>query len=139
MRAHETLVDDGRVIDVTSPAEQLHELRKTAKTLRYLFECFGSLLPAEPRRAFVKRLMVLQDNLGVFQDAQVHAEQLREIVATLPPQGTSTENLDAAEQLAASLDRQRARARVEFADRFATYDGAATTEALHDALAGVSR
>lgn len=68
-RAHRVLVDDGRRIDADSPAAQVHDLRKQAKKLRYLFDCFGSLLPKSPRKQFVSRLKTLQDILGQHQDA----------------------------------------------------------------------
>ena len=67
-----------------TPAEHVHEVRKDAKRLRYLLECFGSLLPAGERKAFVKRLKALQDNLGEHQDAEVHADMLRTVAGELP-------------------------------------------------------
>ncbi|TPW12886.1 MAG: hypothetical protein FD127_2366, partial [Acidimicrobiaceae bacterium] len=63
-RAQATLVDRGRLIDPGTVAEQLHDLRKDAKTLRYLLECFRSLLPDDARTDVVRRLKSLQDNLG---------------------------------------------------------------------------
>ena len=66
------LVERRPVDPPDTPAEQVHDLRKDAKKLRYLLECFGSLLPKSPRKQFVKRLKALQDNLGEHQDAEVH-------------------------------------------------------------------
>ena len=37
------MVDRGRTITPATPAETVHELRKDAKKLRYLIECFGGL------------------------------------------------------------------------------------------------
>ena len=84
-KAQARLLEHGRAITPTTPAEDVHELRKDAKKLRYLLECFGGLLPASARKAFVKRLKALQDNLGEHQDAEVHVAQLRQAVAELPP------------------------------------------------------
>lgn len=65
------------------PAEELHELRKDAKKLRYLLECFGSLYSPRPRKEFVQRLKALQDNLGEHQDTEVHVGELRTISSEL--------------------------------------------------------
>jgi CHAD domain-containing protein len=72
LRSHQWLLKNGRLITAESPAAQLHDLRRDAKRLRYLLECFASLMPAQPQRQFVKRLKLLQDNLGQHQDAEVH-------------------------------------------------------------------
>ena len=50
-RAQANLVDHGRLIGPDTPAEQVHDLRKDAKKLRYLLECFGSLLPKRRARS----------------------------------------------------------------------------------------
>ena len=83
-KAQDRLLAQGRAITPDTPAEEVHELRKDAKKLRYLLECFGGLLPAAERKAFVKRLKELQDNLGEHQDAAVHVAQLHEAVDELP-------------------------------------------------------
>ena len=75
-RAHRRLVRDGRSIDDRSPATALHDLRKDAKRLRYLLECFGSLFPAADVATAVKPLKALQDTLGTFQDTEVQAHAL---------------------------------------------------------------
>ncbi len=83
-KAEQRLIDHGRAITPDTPAEDVHEVRKDAKRLRYLLECFGSLLPTTERKAFVKRLKALQDNLGEHQDAEVHADMLRTMAGELP-------------------------------------------------------
>jgi CHAD domain-containing protein len=78
----------GRAITVDSPADDLHDLRKRCKELRYLLEFFGGLYDKAIYKAFVDELKRLQDNLGNFQDAEAQwflvrdcAEELR---ATAP-------------------------------------------------------
>ena len=44
-RPRPRLLEHGRAITPATPAEDVHELRKDAKKLRYLLECFGGLLP----------------------------------------------------------------------------------------------
>ena len=53
-------------IDDASPAERLHDLRKTGKELRYLLEFFAALFPDEVVKPMVRTLKALQDTLGRF-------------------------------------------------------------------------
>jgi CHAD domain-containing protein len=136
-KAQDRLLSEGRAITPTTPAEEVHELRKDAKKLRYLLECFGGLLPPAERKAFVKRLKELQDNLGEHQDAAVHVAQLHDAVDELPA-GVPPETFVAIGQLIEQLDRRRQGARDEFAERFARYDSKATHQAFADVLDGTS-
>jgi CHAD domain-containing protein len=134
-KAQSRLIEHGRAITPATPAEDVHELRKDAKKLRYLLECFGGLLPTKSRKAFVKRLKALQDNLGSHQDAEVHVAQLRQAVTELPA-GTAPETYVAIGQLIEQLEGIRQAARDEFAERFADYDAKATRWALRAVLDG---
>ena len=78
-RVYRKMVKMGRAIDDDSPAEDLHELRKVGKELRYLLEFFASLYPADVVKPFIKTLKGLQDQLGRFQDREVQANALREL------------------------------------------------------------
>ena len=138
-RAHDTVLERGRLIGPDAPAEQVHDLRKDAKKLRYLLECFGSLLPKRARKRYVKRLEALQDNLGAHQDAEVHTHMLRAVATELHENGASAETMLAIGQLTERLDQQRHAARVEFAERFADYDTPATRRALDAVLDGITR
>jgi CHAD domain-containing protein len=137
-RAQRDLLERGRLIGPDSPAEQVHDLRKDAKKLRYLFECFGGLLPEAPRKTFVRRLKSLQDNLGEHQDAQVHVSELRVISGQLHEQGAAADTMLAIGQLAERLDQQRRAARAEFAERFEAYDTKETGRAFDAAIAGLT-
>ncbi len=129
-RAHSTLLENGRLITDASPSTQLHDLRRDAKRLRYLFECFAGVLPAKASKKFVRRLKVLQDNLGTHQDAEVHAVLLVALVTQPDARSLSTETLAAVEVLAEQLLQQCHLARAEFATRFAEYDSPDTQSAL---------
>jgi CHAD domain-containing protein len=134
--AQDRVLERGRAIGSTSPAEDLHELRKEAKKLRYLIECFGAVLSAGPRKEFVKRLKALQDNLGEFQDAEVHSDRLRRISLELHEDpGTTAATMVAIGQLTEHFELRRQAARKEFAERFAAYD----TKAGRQCLAEVAR
>jgi CHAD domain-containing protein len=137
-RAHANLVKRGRLILPDTPAEQVHDLRKAAKRLRYLLECFASLLDDAPRKAFVRRLKTFQDNLGEHHDAAIRVEALRAISHELHVRGASPETMLAIGQLIAQVDQRRSATRFEFAEHFAAYDTKATQRDLDAALAGAN-
>ena len=70
---------EGRAIRPDSPPEELHELRKSSKKLRYLMEFFQSLYPKEEIRGLIGLMKTLLDNLGGYQDLAVQAAHLKEI------------------------------------------------------------
>ncbi len=140
-RAQERLLAHGRAITAASPAEDLHDLRKDAKKLRYLLECFGSLHATKARKAFVSQLKELQDNLGEHQDAEVHLEHLRELARDLHDRGrVDADTLLAMGRITDHLERRRQAEREAFLGRFRAYDtkanGRALTLLLADAAAG---
>lgn len=128
-RAHDAMVERGRAITPDTPAAALHDLRKDAKQLRYLLECFGGLYDPAGRKRFVKRLKALQDHLGEHQDAEVHAAQLRE-VSSLLAGSAPVEAVVAAGQLIERLEQRRLTSRAQFAEHFAAFDTGATRRAL---------
>ncbi|MBW3650882.1 MAG: CHAD domain-containing protein [Actinobacteria bacterium] len=134
-RAQQRLVERGRAIAPSSPGEELHELRKDAKKLRYLLECFGTLFAPAPRKSFVQRLKALQDNLGEHQDAEVHVAQLQQIARQLQAApGIGADTLAAIDQLTQHLEIRRQEARADFAHRFADYDTKKTSRTFEEAL-----
>ncbi len=114
---YKQMVKLGKAIDDDSPAEDLHELRKVGKELRYLLEFFASLYPPEVGKPFVKTLKGLQDQLGRFQDHEVQANKLRE----LAPEVKDPMTLMAMGVLVDRFIKDEALARLEFADRFAAF------------------
>lgn len=74
------LCSEGEEIEALD-AEALHELRLTAKRLRYAAELFAPLWPGKAARRFLKRLSALQEALGVANDTAV----ARGLVAGLGP------------------------------------------------------
>lgn len=137
-RAHRTLLERGRMIEAETPAERVHDRRKDAKKLRYLLECFGTLLPTAARKTYVRRLKGLQDNLGEHQDAEVHVTMLRAVAGELHDTSTPADTMVAIGQLTERLEQQRLNARAEFAERFADYDAPATRRALEAMLEGIA-
>ncbi len=137
--AHEMLLERGRLIGPATAAEQLHDLRKDAKKLRYLLECFGDLLHDGARNKYVKRLKALQDNLGEHQDAEVHVDLLLGVARELEHAGAAAATMTAIGQLTERLDQQRLAARIDFAERFARYDRASNQRSFEAMLKGLSR
>lgn len=130
-RSQDQLLARGRSIGPDTDAEELHELRKDAKRLRYLLECFSGVFPAGPRKEFLRRLKALQENLGEHQDTEVHTAQLRAIAKELEgsPKVTA-ETFLAIGRLTELFERRRLAARSLFAERFGSYDTKATAQAL---------
>ena len=131
--AQDRLVQGGRAISAASPATDLHDLRKEAKKLRYLIECFGGILSAGPRRAFVQQLKAVQENLGEFQDADVHADRLHAISLELHQgPGTTAGTMVAIGRLTEHFEQRGQAARTEFAERFSAYDTKRTRRCLDE-------
>lgn len=132
-RAHRRMLERGRAIGPTTPAAELHALRKDAKQLRYLIECFGGLYEPAARRPFVQRLKTMQENLGEHQDAEVQALMLGELADQLGAQ-LDVSSMLAIGRLIERLERRRRAARAAFAARFAAFDDATTATALERML-----
>jgi inorganic triphosphatase YgiF len=65
---HKTVHQHGLAL-LTMPAEERHEVRIAVKKLRYATEFFASLFPDKAARGYIQALAVLQDELGVLNDA----------------------------------------------------------------------
>jgi CHAD domain-containing protein len=111
-RAFRKVVRRGARITADSPSEQVHELRKRCKELRYLLEVFRPLCADAPYRPLIKELKALQDTLGDFQDGEVQREAVREFAAVMMEQGAAPPpTVLAMGELAAQLDAHQLNAR----------------------------
>ncbi len=76
-------------IAVDSPAADFHRVRIQGKRFRYAVEFLSDLYPGRTS-PLIKRVVLLQDVLGLHQDADVAIERLRQLAAEhgaeLPPQ-----------------------------------------------------
>ena len=63
--------------------EAYHELRKTCKNLRYLYDVYDGLMTNKHSARVRKRLRSLQDVLGAHQDYAVQAATLTELITEL--------------------------------------------------------
>ncbi|WP_369133512.1 CHAD domain-containing protein [Modestobacter sp. I12A-02662] len=121
-RAHRRVLRRGSRITDTSPAEDLHGLRKRAKELRYLMETFPPTTDPADARVAIKELKALQDVLRTFQDSEVQGEALYPLATDMmTSDGASARTMFAmggiATRLQADPDASRARSAVTF-ERF---------------------
>ena len=77
-KTYKRALKEGDAIDLQSPPEALHTLRKTCKKLRYLMEFFQNLYPEHRIDKLIKRLKQLQEVLGDFQDYAVQQERIQQ-------------------------------------------------------------
>lgn len=111
-RAFRKVVRRGKRISADSPSEQVHELRKRCKELRYLLEIFRPVCADAPYRPLIKELKALQETLGDFQDGEVQREAVREFAAVMMEQGAAPPaTVLAMGELAAQLDAHQLTAR----------------------------
>jgi CHAD domain-containing protein len=123
---------EGRAIIPDSPAEALHEMRKTCKKLRYLLEFFRSLYPPDAMATLVKALKGLQNNLGDVQDLEVQGEAMRSFGLQMAEQNLAPPaTLRAMGLLAEGLQHRQERAREEFYRRFAVFSEAENCRLFH--------
>jgi CHAD domain-containing protein len=118
-RAYRRVARGGALIGADSPAEDLHELRKRCKELRYALEVFTPLIDDAARKRAVDDLKELQDVLGRFQDSEVQRRALREFAEEMMADGTTAGAMLAMGELIGHLDVEQNRARREFDVAFA--------------------
>jgi len=124
-RMYKRVLKAGRLISVDGPAEEMHELRKDCKKLRYLIEFFRGIYPGKELKQLIRALKVLLDNLGEFQDLEVQADKLRSFAKDFDPQDShSMPTVMAIGALVADLLRHQQAAHERFADCFDAFDSA---------------
>jgi len=122
-RMYKKVLKDGRAVSADGPAEEMHELRKDCKKLRYLIEFFRGLYPAKELKELIRTLKELLDNLGEFQDLEVQADKLRTFAQDFDPEDPhSMPTVMAIGALVADLLRHQQAAHERFADCFAGFD-----------------
>jgi len=121
---YKRLIKEGSAIGPQSPAEALHDLRKTCKKFRYQIDFFASLYPKTKFKAAVKELKRLQENLGDFQDLEVQADSLRGFASEMIEKGGKDgEVFLAMGMLVSDLLQRQAEVRKEFSERFDQFAG----------------
>ncbi|MCB1736479.1 MAG: CHAD domain-containing protein [Gammaproteobacteria bacterium] len=124
-RLYRLALTEGGAITPDSPNDDLHELRKTCKKLRYLLEFFRSLYPPRKLDANIRALKKLQDFLGLFQDLEVQSHKLNEFEARMRAEGTLPAETGAAiEALVTHMLTEQTALRGGFATLFAHFASA---------------
>lgn len=124
-RSYRQILKDGRAITADSPVDDLHDLRKALKKLRYLMEFFRRLYPDQDIAASIKILKRLQNALGRLNDAQVQHDFMLALGpalkrdAAVPPASLMAAGV-MVERAGLALERQR----LAFHDRYAVFDTA---------------
>ncbi len=125
LKVFRRVLKQGKAIADDSPDEQLHELRKSCKKLRYLLEFFQSLYPNDRIRALIKHLKGFQNHLGELQDLSAQIQTLYALGQELRSRrATEAETLLAMGALLGHLDRQRRKLRESFERSFKEFSGA---------------
>jgi CHAD domain-containing protein len=112
----------GAAITPDSPAENLHDLRKRAKELRYALEFFAPLHDPAGYAKVIADLKRLQDCLGEFQDTEVQIGEIRALAAAMLAAGEAPAvTLLAMGEITAGLAARQRAARADFERRFAAF------------------
>lgn len=122
-RAYRRVRRLGRRITPESPAEDLHELRKRCKRLRYLLEMYAAAFDAAELPDTLHRLRKLQNVLGDYQDFHAHTVLLRELrVEWAGAPSPAVASLVLIDRLLGELADRATALRSQFASRFAQFD-----------------
>jgi CHAD domain-containing protein len=111
------VVAEGNKINDDSTADALHDLRKSCKKLRYLMEFFQSLYPVRRIRELIEALKGLQDNLGSYNDIDVHIGILKCFIEQCSDSNASK----ACEKLIRHLEQKQLKTRSKFAANYAIF------------------
>ena len=115
------VLQEGDVITEHSPAETLHDLRKSCKKLRYLMEFFQNLYPEQQIKVFIKNLKGLQEVLGDFQDYAIQESTLKQFSEEMLANQVPSNTLLAMGVLIQNLDTLRTQAREDFSAKFSHF------------------
>ena len=115
------VLKEGKTINDSSPAESLHDLRKSCKKLRYLMEFFQSLYPEEQIKQLIKNLKGLQEVLGDFQDYAIQEHNLKLYSEEMIDLKIPVNTFLAVGVLIQNLDAHRCQARIDYASKFEAF------------------
>jgi len=117
-KVYKRLMKEADAINEHSPANALHDLRKTCKKLRYLMEFFTSLYPENEMKSLIKALKGFQSVLGDFQDYEVQETSIKQFSEEMAHQNIPTNTFLAMGVLVQYLDTMKRKARSKFNTQF---------------------
>ena len=116
------VIREGETINASSPPEDLHELRKSCKKLRYLMDFFQSLYPSDEIKPLIKLLKLLQNQLGEYQDLHVQLASLAIFRTQMKSESGATDRTFVAiDIILQTLEQRQSQVRKMFKARFATF------------------
>jgi CHAD domain-containing protein len=130
-RAYKRVMRGGTAISADSPGEDLHELRKRSKELRYCLEVFAPVIDQASGKSAIRALKGLQDVLGRFQDCEVQSRVLRDFADQMKSEAAPSGAMLAIGELIGHLDAEKARARREYDVAFARFARPASQHLMH--------
>ena len=119
---YQRVLREGEAITEQSLSDDLHELRKSCKKLRYLMEFFQSLYEKNKMKILLKALKELQEVLGDFQDCEVQVCHLKSFSAEMHDMNTPAETFLAINILIENLNNHKCEIRRHFAEKFAEFE-----------------
>lgn len=126
-RQYRQICRDGVKIDATTADAAIHALRIECKKLRYLLELFAELFDRKRIKRLIKKLKLLQDILGRFNDLTVQQDFLSHL-ATTTRDTAQTISLTA---LVAVLYQQHGQERQRVVGAIATFTGKDSATDIH--------
>lgn len=121
-KVYKRVLKEGEAIKESSPAEALHDLRKTCKKLRYQMEFFQSFYHEDDIKKLIKALKNFQTVLGDFQDYEIQEIQLKKFSIEMMENNVSANTFLAMGVLVQYLDTKKCTARNDFATQFAVFE-----------------
>ena len=82
IKQYQKMFRQGNEIDINSPYQKYHDLRKTCKKLRYLLEYFSDIQSRKIIRPIINELKKIQDILGELQDYRIQIALLNGFIDT---------------------------------------------------------
>ena len=122
-KIYRRLIRQGKAVSAANGFESLHEVRKTAKKLRYLLETFRSLYPCEQIEQIIQELKRLQNLLGAIVDYHVQQMYLSVWADDMCEPGFSDATREAVKALITKFNELEDKSCRKFHGRFAEFSG----------------
>ncbi|MBF8268547.1 MAG: CHAD protein [Gammaproteobacteria bacterium] len=138
-RVYQKMLKQGDLVSRSGDREALHELRKTAKKLRYLLETFRSLYPQQDIENVIMHCRKLQNILGQIVDFHVQQRYLQGLAGNAENAAAFPEATVACiRYLIDAYNQLEGEAYAKFAGRFAHFSEPGTREQFKALLRSVA-
>ncbi|MGI8868792.1 MAG: CHAD domain-containing protein [Mycobacteriales bacterium] len=136
-RSYRKVRKRGGAITPKSPVEDLHDLRKRCKELRYLLDAFKPVLDPASYTPALRGLKDLQECLGRLQDAHVQSQLIHQTAADLiSDTDVSAPTMLALGAATTGLDEQERAVRAEFEQNWQRFRRPVVRRAMADLTGG---